>query len=397
MRIEVQIADKSSVFYDLNQPKLSVGSHPSCEIIIKHPTISRRHLTIINENDKFFIIDQGSTNGTFINDQKLQPGQRVEFNSFFPVRLGVSVFMSLVSEVEENEQTSAPLNSSGSSALGVDSTATNVISMRKLKSAPTVASSRLKKSHTTQDAPPPPIKRSRVTWFHAIGLWIILLALFLNNPFENNHEEQRAQEVKANADGTVTSSSDERPQTGAGVDIIAEYSPLVARAFGLSEKCQTPREKFLCQKLITGPELPWGIVENSKNIVFILAIDSFLPEATDLLTPDVINSGFEERPTVASVRPEDIYLIASTLALVDALSAETDLSDFFNHKFIFGFYIHKEGTPKMISIVEIPPQRLLGLKSTLSRRNLSFVKKFGVKHLDFTQQYYQMKLEKSSI
>ena len=53
---------------------LKIGSSPSCNVVIGSPYVSGVHaeLTLL-DNGEIFIEDKNSTNGTFVNGQKLTP------------------------------------------------------------------------------------------------------------------------------------------------------------------------------------------------------------------------------------------------------------------------------------------------------------------------------------
>ena len=51
---------------------LTVGRSPDCEICVDHPTVSRRHLEIFWSGETFRLKDVGSSNGTFVNDEKVE-------------------------------------------------------------------------------------------------------------------------------------------------------------------------------------------------------------------------------------------------------------------------------------------------------------------------------------
>lgn len=101
MRIEVLIGSEEPLIFPLNSPKFTLGTGESCDVILSASGISRKHLVITSEDDKFYVTDQGSTNGSFINEERLIPGKRTEFTSFFPVRLGDNVLVSLLSDEED--------------------------------------------------------------------------------------------------------------------------------------------------------------------------------------------------------------------------------------------------------------------------------------------------------
>ena len=51
--------------------EIRVGRDPKCEILLPHTSVSRIHARIFQEGNSFYIIDQGSTNGTLINNRRI--------------------------------------------------------------------------------------------------------------------------------------------------------------------------------------------------------------------------------------------------------------------------------------------------------------------------------------
>jgi pSer/pThr/pTyr-binding forkhead associated (FHA) protein len=63
-----------------------VGREASCNVIASHPSVSRRHALIKRKQDVFFVVDQGSANGTFVDskrvvDATLRDGTVLRFGS----------------------------------------------------------------------------------------------------------------------------------------------------------------------------------------------------------------------------------------------------------------------------------------------------------------------------
>ena len=60
-----------------------VGRSPDCELLIDDTYASQQHARLFGKNGAWYVEDLGSTNGTYVNDQKLaspamiQPGDRI--------------------------------------------------------------------------------------------------------------------------------------------------------------------------------------------------------------------------------------------------------------------------------------------------------------------------------
>jgi ABC-type multidrug transport system ATPase subunit/pSer/pThr/pTyr-binding forkhead associated (FHA) protein len=52
---------------DLTRDHLVIGRDPSCDVVIAHPVVSKKHAEIVKQNGKSLIVDLGSVNGTFVN------------------------------------------------------------------------------------------------------------------------------------------------------------------------------------------------------------------------------------------------------------------------------------------------------------------------------------------
>lgn len=69
--------------FSLTLDKYSIGRADDCDVCIADPTISGHHCTILklDDDESYALRDDGSTNGTKVNDQKLEPGDTVKLNN----------------------------------------------------------------------------------------------------------------------------------------------------------------------------------------------------------------------------------------------------------------------------------------------------------------------------
>lgn len=55
----------------LGNQAITIGRSPASTLVIEDPYASTRHATLENINDDWVITDQGSTNGTYVDDERL--------------------------------------------------------------------------------------------------------------------------------------------------------------------------------------------------------------------------------------------------------------------------------------------------------------------------------------
>ncbi len=57
---------------ELREGALLVGSDPSCDLVLRDPSVSRRHLEVVREGEVAVFRDLGSTNGTFYGEARIR-------------------------------------------------------------------------------------------------------------------------------------------------------------------------------------------------------------------------------------------------------------------------------------------------------------------------------------
>ena len=71
VRLVVRSGPNPGKVFDLDRNEISIGRDISNEIVINDAEVSRRHARLVAQAGGYVIEDQGSTNGTFVNGQRL--------------------------------------------------------------------------------------------------------------------------------------------------------------------------------------------------------------------------------------------------------------------------------------------------------------------------------------
>jgi two-component system cell cycle response regulator len=87
--------DRPGQKYSLTQDSMVMGRDPAVEISLNDPNISRKHARVFQRDEKVYLADLGSSNGTFINDRRLTPGEEVLLAKEDMIKLGVLIFKYL--------------------------------------------------------------------------------------------------------------------------------------------------------------------------------------------------------------------------------------------------------------------------------------------------------------
>ena len=82
--------DKRQAF-EFSGDSLLVGRSAECDLPVKDPFVSRKHLKISRKGERIFIKDLNSRNGTFVNGEPIHPGLEVELPEGIPVVIGMTV------------------------------------------------------------------------------------------------------------------------------------------------------------------------------------------------------------------------------------------------------------------------------------------------------------------
>jgi len=52
--------------------RTTIGRSPDCDVFLDDVTVSRKHAVLVHKDDAYYIEDQGSLNGTFVNRKRVE-------------------------------------------------------------------------------------------------------------------------------------------------------------------------------------------------------------------------------------------------------------------------------------------------------------------------------------
>jgi pSer/pThr/pTyr-binding forkhead associated (FHA) protein len=96
--------DGGRSYYQIERNELIIGSSLQCDVVLPRPEISRRHLSLLVRGERYFVIDHNSTNGTFLNEEKIESGQKIEWKTYIPLRLATEVIITLVEDATSGDE-----------------------------------------------------------------------------------------------------------------------------------------------------------------------------------------------------------------------------------------------------------------------------------------------------
>jgi hypothetical protein len=133
MFLKLEIDNQKPVVYQTELLEIFVGSGDGSHLVINENSVSKKHLRIYFQTGQWFVVDQDSTNGTFVNGQRLVPWVKAEFNFYDTVTLGAHASLVYMENSEDYEVLSVPESPQGGD--NPEHNKTKVISIEDFKAS----------------------------------------------------------------------------------------------------------------------------------------------------------------------------------------------------------------------------------------------------------------------
>lgn len=88
MKITFNFLDGDVQTFSTSKSKIIIGRSPKADIVVTQEGFSRQHCQIELVDGEVFVTDLDSANGIFIDSKKIEPNERVSYNTFLPMSFG---------------------------------------------------------------------------------------------------------------------------------------------------------------------------------------------------------------------------------------------------------------------------------------------------------------------
>lgn len=90
MKMRFTMFDGTTFEFNKLASKVTIGRSKKCGVVIPFEGFSREHCELEVANGEVFITDLGSSNGVFINNERIKPKTKTKFKTCLPLSMGLA-------------------------------------------------------------------------------------------------------------------------------------------------------------------------------------------------------------------------------------------------------------------------------------------------------------------
>lgn len=348
MRLEVQIGESEPVIYLISNQDVYIGSKDSNDIVIKSSEISGKHVKISGQENTWFITDMGSTNGTFINEERLVPGRRTEFPLNETVTLANQVSLKILAKVagEKNPKDidlKGPTTQAvpeGNKAQLSNSDKTRVISLKEMQKAQKAREIKRKQKILEKKREESKRMRAeknalkRVSVIAAIWIAVGIVSQMAWKHVPGMLRKAYAPQKTSVDRVLIDASTEDYHEAFVIKEEFLNFRPELLAALK-KEKCKTKLENVFCSKLEEFNHVYSGVLEIKDHVAFYTQEKPWMDKARKFLKEkhESQDLGVEDR----EVDEELVRKLAMIFFMREALG-KTMPADFRHRIFYLVFY-----------------------------------------------------------
>jgi hypothetical protein len=116
MKLIFHIPEKNPKTFSVDKETVTIGRDEACDVVLPYAGFSRKHAQIDLINEEIYITDLGSTNGVFIDGERIPPYEKTKTQSYLSLQIGPATTveietaeMPVVNKKAETTQTNTKL------------------------------------------------------------------------------------------------------------------------------------------------------------------------------------------------------------------------------------------------------------------------------------------------
>ncbi len=386
MYLEIVIESQKPLIYLLNKPEIYIGSLTTNDIVVGSTGISRKHVKILVQDKSFFIIDQGSTNGTYINNERIAPGKRFEFTPSESIRLGEHVFLNLT---HERGELLSPLQDSSVPVrkVTIENEKTQVISLKALEAAKNkkvekkrddLLNKRILEAKKLKEQKDSYKKIAKVL----LIMFGIVVAIKYSGVFTSDKFNKKFFPKKELAKEIVFEGLEEEADFKIQSNFLITKDEMLIHF--ATPKCLEVEESYFCNRIPSLKEAPSGVLKVDQNLIMFVDEKEWTGQTMKLLNSRIAaKTLFEESINEAFIGKLNFISFLKTFlnSLLDASHQ--------NSNFYIVFYKVKEGKPELTTFFATKGTIVPVLVTKYTEKSLKSIKDFSAYIISLDKFYQQ--------
>ena len=386
MYLEIVIESQKPLIYLLNKPEIYIGSLTTNDIVVGSTGISRKHVKILVQDKSFFIIDQGSTNGTYINNERIAPGKRFEFTPSESIRLGEHVFLNLT---HERGELLSPLQDSSVPVrkVTIENEKTQVISLKALEAA---KNKKLEKKRddllNKKILEAKKLKEQKDSYKKIAKVLLIMfgivVAIKYSGVFTSDKFNKKFFPKKELAKEIVFEGLEEEADFKIQSNFLITKDEMLIHF--ATPKCLEVEESYFCNRIPSLKEAPSGVLKVDQNLIMFVDEKEWTGQTMKLLNSRIAaKTLFEESINEAFIGKLNFISFLKTFlnSLLDASHQ--------NSNFYIVFYKVKEGKPELTTFFATKGTIVPVLVTKYTEKSLKSIKDFSAYIISLDKFYQQ--------
>ncbi len=279
MRLEIIHQDGDTEVLEFSKKTLLVGRGSKCDLRITGEGISREHCELKEQEGQFFVTDLGSSNGTFVNEERIAPNTPTEFNTFFPIIVGAGTSISLLGEDDARvamkpkiKATTAKVKEPTVTSLLVNNP-TEYRPTGKVSASKEINPSDINDSHT----PSEPSKKTKKS--NSTLLIVLFAAAALYYFWFPESEQQQPPQLSASSPPPIATGQPSTNNEQVQQQKIDPTSVVTPKSIMNESKCLTQQEKSYCSNF-SFQDYYSGFVIKNDTLFAAIHLDNYKKDFT---------------------------------------------------------------------------------------------------------------------